>query len=97
VLAHEAYALTPILREERAQLARLYIHSRFTIMQQLFLDFVLQLGEQWRAGARPGQAGSPAADPRAESIADSVADFGKSEEIGQLFAGFQGYSYQPSS
>jgi hypothetical protein len=42
VLAHVAYALPPIPRETRAQQARLYIHSRFTSKQQLFLDFVLQ-------------------------------------------------------
>ena len=42
VLAHVAYALPPIPREERAQQARLYIHSRCTSKQQLFLDFVLQ-------------------------------------------------------
>jgi hypothetical protein len=42
MLAHVAYALPPIPRETRAQQARLYIHSRFTSKQQLFLDFVLQ-------------------------------------------------------
>lgn len=42
VLAHVAYALPPVPREIRAQQARLYIHSRFTSKQQLFLDFVLQ-------------------------------------------------------
>ena len=42
VLAHVAYALPPMPRESRAQQARLYIHSRFTTKQQLFLDFVLQ-------------------------------------------------------
>ena len=31
------------------------------------------------------------------SIADAVADLGRPEDIGQLFAGFQRYLYQPSA
>lgn len=42
VLAHVAYALPPVPRQERAENARLYIHSRFTSKQQVFLNFVLQ-------------------------------------------------------
>ena len=30
------------------------------------------------------------------SIADAVADLGKPEEIGQLFAGFQRFLYEPA-
>ena len=40
--AYVAYALGPIPREERAQQARLYLNTRFTTKQQLFIDFVLQ-------------------------------------------------------
>ena len=35
-------SVQPIPREARADQARLYIQSRFTSKQQLFLDFVLQ-------------------------------------------------------
>src|SRR5207249_6347403 len=41
VLAHVAYAMPPITREVRAANARVYINSRFTTKQQVFLDFVL--------------------------------------------------------
>lgn len=42
VLAHVAYALPPVPRQERAKNARLYIHSKFTSKQEVFLNFVLQ-------------------------------------------------------
>ncbi len=41
VLAHVAYAMTPLTREERAARARAEIHTHFTGKQQGFLDFVL--------------------------------------------------------
>jgi len=31
------------------------------------------------------------------SIADALADLGRAEEIGQVFAGFQKYLYQPQA
>jgi hypothetical protein len=92
VLAHVAYALQPIPREERAEHARLYIHSRFTSKQQLFLDFVLQhyvtMGVQELAQEKL----TPLLRLRYQnSIADAVADLGRPEDIGRLFAGFQRY------
>lgn len=41
VLAHVAYALAPLTREERAARARLEISAHFNRKQQTFLDFVL--------------------------------------------------------
>ena len=41
VLAHVAYALPPLTREERAAKARVIISTRFNSKQQVFLDFVL--------------------------------------------------------
>jgi type I restriction enzyme, R subunit len=98
VLAHVAYALQPIPREERAAHARLYIHSKCTSKQQLFLNFVLQhyvtLGVQELALEKL----TPLLQLRYQnSIADAVADLGRPEEIGQLFAGFQRYLYEPSA
>jgi type I restriction enzyme R subunit len=98
VLAHVAYALQPIPREERAAHARLYIHSRFTNKQQLFLDFVLQhyvlMGVQELAQEKL----TPLLRLRYQnSIADAVADLGRPEDIGQLFSGFQRYLYQASA
>jgi type I restriction enzyme, R subunit len=98
VLAHVAYALKPIPREERAAHARLYIHSKCTSKQQLFLNFVLQhyvtLGVQELALEKL----TPLLQLHYQnSIADAVADLGRPEEIGQLFAGFQRYLYEPSA
>ncbi len=98
VLAHVAYALQPIPREERAAHARLYIHSKCTSKQQLFLDFVLQhyvtLGVQELALEKL----TPLLQLRYQnSIADAVADLGRPEDIGQLFSGFQRYLYESSA
>ena len=41
VLAHVAYALPPLTREERAAKAKVEISTHFNTKQQLFLDFVL--------------------------------------------------------
>jgi type I restriction enzyme, R subunit len=97
VLAHVAYALQPIPREERAAHARLYIHSKCTSKQQLFLNFVLQhyvtLGVQELALEKL----TPLLQLRYQnSIADAVADLGRPEDIGQLFSGFQRYLYEAS-
>jgi type I restriction enzyme R subunit len=97
VLAHVAYALPPIPREQRAQQARLYIHSRFTSNQQLFLDFVLQHYVTTGVQELAQEKLAPLLRLRYQnSIADAVADLGKPEEIGQLFAGFQRYLYETS-
>lgn len=98
VLAHVAYALQPIPREERAAHARLYIHSKCTSKQQLFLNFVLQhyvtLGVQELALEKL----TPLLQLRYQnSIADAVADLGRPEDIGQLFSGFQRYLYDSSA
>ncbi len=98
VLAHVAYALKPIPREARAEHARLYIHSRFTSKQQLFLDFVLQhyvtMGVQELAQDKL----TPLLRLRYQnSIADAVADLGRPEDIGQLFSGFQRYLYEAAA
>jgi type I restriction enzyme R subunit len=98
VLAHVAYALPPIPREERAQQARLYIHSRFTSKQQLFLDFVLQHYVSSGVQELAQDKLTPLLRLRYQnSIADAVADLGKPEEIGLLFSGFQKYLYETSA
>jgi type I restriction enzyme R subunit len=95
VLAHVAYALPPVPRDERAQHARLYINSKFTTKEQLFLDFVLQhyvtMGVQELAQEKL----TPLLRLRYQnSIADAIADLGKPDQIGKLFTGFQKYLYE---
>ncbi len=95
VLAHVAYALPPIPREARAQQARVYIHSRFTSKQQLFLDFVLQHYVNTGVQELAQEKLAPLLRLRYQnSIADAVADLGRPEDIGQLFASFQRYLYE---
>ena len=97
VLAHVAYALPPIPRETRAQQARLYVHSRFTSKQQLFIDFVLQHYVSSGVQELAQEKLTPLLHLRYQhSIADAVADLGKPEQIGQLFAGFQRFLYEPA-
>lgn len=90
VLAHVAYALPPIPRESRAQQARLYIHSRFSSKQQLFLNFVLQHYVSSGVQELAQEKLAPLLRLRyRNSIADAVADLGQPEEIGRVFASFQ--------
>jgi len=97
VLAHVAYAMPPLTREERAGKARTLITQHFTNKLQLFLDFVLAhyvtIGVEELDQAKL----TPLLKLKYHnSIADAVADLGRPEEIGQVFAGFQQYLYQQS-
>jgi type I restriction enzyme R subunit len=98
VLAHVAYALPTLTREERAVKAKVEISTRFNSKQQVFLDFVLshyvQVGveELDREKLRPLLLLK-----YHNAIADAVADLGRPEEIGNVFAGFQKYLYQEAA
>ena len=98
VLAYVAYAIGPIPREERAQQARLYVDSRFSSKQQVFINFVLQhyvtMGVQELAQEKL----APLLRLRYQnSIADALNDLGGPKEVGEMFAGFQRYLYEPIS
>ena len=95
VLAHVAYALAPLTREERASKARVVITQHFNTRQQVFLDFVLahyvSIGVEELDQAKL----TPLLKLKYhDSIADAVADLGRPDEIGNTFAGFQQYLYQ---
>jgi type I restriction enzyme R subunit len=95
VLAHVAYALPPVTREERAARAKLDISTHFNNKQQVFLDFVLS--HYVRVGVEELDQEKLTPLLRLayhDSIADAVADLGRSDEIGKVFAGFQKYLYQ---
>ncbi|HNA87518.1 MAG TPA: DEAD/DEAH box helicase family protein, partial [Nitrospira sp.] len=96
VLAHVAYAMAPLTREERAARAKVEIRTHFNGKQQGFLDFVL--GQYVKVGV--DELAQDKLSPLLKlkyhnAIADAVADLGKPEEIGRVFAGFQKYLYQP--
>ncbi|MDO8370259.1 MAG: DEAD/DEAH box helicase family protein [Candidatus Nitrotoga sp.] len=95
VLAHVAYALAPLTREERAAQAMAFISTHFNSKQQVFLDFVLS--HYVSVGVE--ELDSAKLKPLLclkyhDSIADAVADLGKPEEIGKVFSGFQKFLYQ---
>jgi type I restriction enzyme R subunit len=95
VLAHVAYALAPLTRDERASKARVIITQHFSTKQQVFLDFVLAhyvtVGVEELDQAKL----TPLLKLKYhDSIADAVADLGRPDEIGKTFAGFQQYLYQ---
>ena len=98
VLAHVAYALAPLTREERAAKAKVEISIRFNSKQQVFLDFVLshyvrvEVEELDREKLRPLLLLK-----YHNAIADAVADLGRPEEIGKVFTGFQKYLYQDAA
>src|SRR5205823_172117 len=98
VLAHVAYALPTLSREERATNAKGAISSHFNSKQQAFLDFVLS--QYVKVGVHELDKGKLAPLLKLKynnAIADAVADLGKPEEIGKLFTGFQKYLYQEAA
>jgi type I restriction enzyme R subunit len=95
VLAHVAYALAPITREERAEKAKFDIRRHFNGKQQAFLDFVLSHYVSVGVDELDQAKLTPLLRLKYhDSIADAVADLGRPEEIGRVFAGFQRYLYE---
>lgn len=97
VLAYVAYSRRPVLREERADHARVYINSNFNAKQRAFLDFVLSHYVTVGVEELDQQKLTPLLRLKYGAIQDAVADLGQPEEIGKAFTGFQKYLYpQPA-
>ncbi len=97
VLAHVAYALAPLTREERAARAKAIISTHFNSKQQVFLDFVLSHYVSVGVEELDQAKLTPLLRLKYhDSIADAVADLGRPDEIGKVFSGFQKYLYQES-
>jgi type I restriction enzyme R subunit len=95
VLAHVAYAMPTLTREERAAKAKTVISSRFNTKQQMFLDFVLSHYISIGVDELDQEKLTPLLRLKYHnSIADAVADLGKPEEISTVFVGFQKFLYQ---
>jgi type I restriction enzyme R subunit len=98
VLAHVAYALEPLTREERVDRAMAVISENFNTRQQVFLDFVLSHYIAEGVDELDQAKLTPLLKLRYhDSIADAVADLGKPDEIGKVFSGFQKHLYVESS
>ena len=95
VLAHVAYAMPTLTREERAANAKTVISSRFNAKQQMFLDFVLSHYVSVGVDELEQEKLTPLLRLKYHnSIADAVADLGRPEEINKVFVGFQQFLYQ---
>ncbi|MEO7936866.1 MAG: type I restriction-modification enzyme R subunit C-terminal domain-containing protein, partial [Dokdonella sp.] len=96
VLANVAYAKLPVTREVRAASAQIHIETSFNARQRLFLEFVLQHYVSVGVEELDSDKLTPLLRLRYDnSLADAVADLGAPEEIGQVFAGFQRFLYEP--
>jgi type I restriction enzyme, R subunit len=90
--------MPPLTRAERASNARTSIMARFNSKQQNFLDFVLSHYVSVGVDELDQAKLTPLLRLKYhDSIADAIADLGRPEEIGQVFAGFQKYLYQPQA
>ena len=95
VLAYVAWESPPLTRTDRAEAARVQIHSTFNEKQQAFLDFVLAHYVSEGVSELDQKKLSPLLRLRYnDSIPDAIADLGKPDEIGRVFAGFQKFLYQ---
>jgi len=97
VLAHVAYCLPPLTREERAARARAQL-GVFGTKQQAFLEFVL--AQYVRVGVDELDQDKLAPLLRLkyhDSIPDAVADLGEAGQIRALFTGFQRHLYEDSA
>ena len=98
VLAHVAYAVAPLTREDRAAKAKVKITANFNRKQEEFLNFVLSHYVQEGVHELDRDKLAPLLNLKYQnSIADALADLGQPEEIGRVFAGFQKYLYQPEA
>ena len=98
VLAHVAYALPALTREERAQKAKIIISTHFNSRQRVFLDFVLSHYVSVGVEELDQEKLTPLLRLKYhDSIADAVADLGRPDEIGKIFVGFQKYLYQSAA
>jgi type I restriction enzyme R subunit len=94
VLAHIAYALPPLTREERAQKAKVIISTHFNSKQRVFLDFVLSHYVNIGVEELSKEKLTPLLRLKyRNSITDAIDDLGSPEEISSAFVGFQQWLY----
>jgi type I restriction enzyme, R subunit len=97
VLAFVAYALPTLTRNERADQARVEIHSHFNEKQEGFLDFALEQYVNVGVDELSKEKLTPLLRLKyGDSLSDAIQDLGDPSEINAVFSGFQQYLYQPS-
>ena len=93
VLAHVAYALPPLTREDRASKAKVVLPDHFNSKQQVFLDFVLSQYVQVGVQELAKEKLSHLIRLKYSAVHDAVQDLGAASEISRMFGGFQKYLY----
>lgn len=95
VLAHVAYALEPLTREDRAHRASVVLAGSVESKPRVFLEFVLSHYVSMGVEELDPTKLTPLLKLKyRDSLADALADLGKAEDIGQLFSGFQKHLYE---
>ena len=94
VLAHVAFALQPLSRLDRANVAKDQIHDHFVDKQSAFVDFVL--GQYIKQGVDElsQEKLKSLLELKYQSVHDATQVLGNPNEIRKLFVGFQKYLYQ---
>ncbi|MDD5214299.1 MAG: DEAD/DEAH box helicase family protein [Methylococcales bacterium] len=93
VLAHVAYALPTLTREERATKAKIILSTHFNPKQTVFLDFVLSHYVSIGVEELETSKLKSLVQLKYGSIADAKADLGEPVEISGVFNGFQRFLY----
>jgi type I restriction enzyme R subunit len=93
VLAHVAYALPPLTREDRASKAKVVLPEHFNSKQQVFLDFVLSQYVQVGVQELAKEKLSDLLKLKYSALNDAVAELGPAHEIRKMFGGFQRHLY----
>jgi type I restriction enzyme, R subunit len=94
VLAHVAYALPPLTREDRSSMAKLAINTHFNSKQKVFLEFVLSHYVRQGVQELDREKLTPLLRLRYHnSISDALVDLGRAEDIGRVFVDFQRHLY----
>ena len=95
VLAYVAFAVSPVTRERRAEIAKGYIGSSFTDKQRAFIDFVLSQYVQLGVDELAQEKLTPLLKVKYhDAIQDAVDDLGGTEQARHTFIGFQRFLYQ---
>ena len=94
VLAHVAYALPTLTREERAAKAKVIISTHFNSKQRVFLDFVLSHYVSIGVEELESSKLKSLIQLRYGSMVDAKVDLGEPIDISDVFNGFQRFLYE---
>ena len=97
VLAHVAFALAPVSREERVNTHKSLIFAHYGDKQQEFLDFVLEQYVRQGVEELDDQKLPHLIELKYHAVADAVAELGQVAAIREIFIGFQKHLYEATS